>query len=216
MDAIEGMYSTIVTETQLARAKQQVMIYLQKFAKRLAGKNRVYVAQLLKVLESLIGFLEEWKGKGEKEGKAVSPSELMARKGADMVNIFKLLHYLNESKLARKVEGYVTFTNEKEVEEEKKANGAQQRGKKAKPIERKDRTEVPVLNYLQTFLLALTNLSDEGKIFCGVVDEASKEIGYKYMLLDPSFHFREIVEDARSVILAGGTMSPVRPLATQI
>ena len=31
----------------------------------------------------------------------------------------------------------------------------------------------------------------------------------KYQLLNPSVYFQEIVNDARSVILAGGTMSPV-------
>ena len=35
------------------------------------------------------------------------------------------------------------------------------------------------------------------------------EIEMKYLLLNPSTTFQEVVESARSVILAGGTMSPV-------
>jgi chromosome transmission fidelity protein 1 len=31
-----------------------------------------------------------------------------------------------------------------------------------------------------------------------------------YQLLNPAPHFRDVVDVARSVVLAGGTMSPVR------
>jgi len=38
------------------------------------------------------------------------------------------------------------------------------------------------------------------------------EIEMKYLLLNPSTTFQEVVDSARSVILAGGTMSPVSSL----
>lgn len=37
----------------------------------------------------------------------------------------------------------------------------------------------------------------------------SEEVEIRYQLLNPAPHFREVVDIARSVILAGGTMSPV-------
>jgi hypothetical protein len=42
-----------------------------------------------------------------------------------------------------------------------------------------------------------------------VVDEENPMI--KYQLLNPATNFQEIVQCARSIILAGGTMSPVIP-----
>lgn len=39
-----------------------------------------------------------------------------------------------------------------------------------------------------------------------------EQVEIKYQLLNPSTPFRDVVDIARSVILAGGTMSPVRPL----
>src|SRR6185369_13323440 len=39
--------------------------------------------------------------------------------------------------------------------------------------------------------------------------EGHEEVELKYQLLNPSPQFRDIVDIARSVILAGGTMSPV-------
>ena len=38
-----------------------------------------------------------------------------------------------------------------------------------------------------------------------------EDVEIKYQLLNPAPHFLEVVEEARSVILAGGTMSPVCP-----
>jgi len=37
----------------------------------------------------------------------------------------------------------------------------------------------------------------------------NEEVEMIYQLLNPAPHFREVVDAARSVILAGGTMSPV-------
>ena len=41
-------------------------------------------------------------------------------------------------------------------------------------------------------------------------DQGSESVVLKYQLLNPSHHFKEIVDAARCVVLAGGTMSPVR------
>jgi chromosome transmission fidelity protein 1 len=41
-------------------------------------------------------------------------------------------------------------------------------------------------------------------------EQSSPEIQVKYQSLNPAPQFRDVVDAARSVILAGGTMSPVR------
>jgi chromosome transmission fidelity protein 1 len=38
----------------------------------------------------------------------------------------------------------------------------------------------------------------------------------KFILLNPSTHFREIVDKSRSVIMAGGTMHPVSEVISQL
>jgi len=38
----------------------------------------------------------------------------------------------------------------------------------------------------------------------------NKAIVFKYLLLNPSNSFKNIVEEARTVVLAGGTLEPVR------
>jgi chromosome transmission fidelity protein 1 len=58
MDAISGTHGINVSLAQLKRSRAQLGVYLQKFRNRLTGKNRVYVAQIVRLLDSLAGYLE--------------------------------------------------------------------------------------------------------------------------------------------------------------
>lgn len=153
--------------------------------------------QVTRILNTLSSYLEEL-GKRGSEGIVVA-GDLLAINGMDQVNFFKLRRYLDESKLARKIEGYVAHVENKEQEkhQQKKPGG------KIAPT-----ASIPTLTHIQGFLLALTNPSAEGKIFYGKTEETN-ELCFRYMLLDPAHHFKEIVEEARAVVLAGGTMEPV-------
>ena len=55
----------------------------------------------------------------------------------------------------------------------------------------------------------------DGRVIFTLVNLPGKEptVELKYQLLNPSPNFLEVVEEARSVVLAGGTMSPVRALS---
>lgn len=188
MDAIAGIHSVSVSLNQLQTAITQLTIYARKFKTRLKGKNRSYVAQVIRLVSSIADYLRGIsQQKGPSEG-SVQSSDLMAGKGVDQINPYKLSRYLQESKLARKVDGYVESSQ------------------KAEPGRPKEKMTMPVLFHIQSFILPLMNPSEEGRLF---YQKEQDNVLLKYMLLDPTNHFREIVEDARAVILAGGTMSPV-------
>ena len=188
MDAIAGIHSVTVSLSQLQTAVLQLTAYARKFKNRLKGKNRTYVAQVIRLVSSITEHLKAIsQHAGTREG-SVESSDLMAGKGVDQINPYKLSRYLQESKLARKVDGYFEYSDQ--------ANQSRFR----------ERATVPVLFHIQSFLLPLMNPSDEGKLF---YQKSEDDVLLNYMLLDPTNHFREIVEDARAVILAGGTMSPV-------
>ena len=174
MDAIANINAISVSHHQVKRSKILLSLYLQKFRNRLKGKNRIYVVQVVRVLDSIIGFLDRMSTDSQATDGIVQISDLMAGKGVDQINLYKLIRYLNESKLARKVECKST---------------------------------APALTIVESFLAALANPSDEGCFFYERSEENS--LSLKYMLLDPSPHFLDVVEDARAVILVGGTLSPV-------
>jgi chromosome transmission fidelity protein 1 len=188
MDAIASIHSVTVSLSQLQTAIGQLTTYARKFKNRLKGKNRNYVAQVIRLVSSIAEHMKSISQRnGPLEG-SVQTSDLMAGKGVDQINPYKLSRYLQESKLARKVDGYLESSQQPQ------------------PGRSKDKTTMPVLFHIQSFLLPLMNPSEEGRLF---FQKSQDDILLKYMLLDPTNHFREIAEDARAVILAGGTMSPV-------
>ena len=58
-EAISNIHSVSVSLAQISKSRAQLGVYLQKFRNRLRGKNRVYVAQLVRLLDSLTSFLQE-------------------------------------------------------------------------------------------------------------------------------------------------------------
>lgn len=198
MDAIAGIHSVSVTISQVQRARSQLTAYLQKFRNRLKGKNRVYVAQIIRILDSIIVYLQSIGTNAKSNDGLVDMVSIMSGKGVDQINIFKLNVYLQESRLARKVDGFTAYADET--------------GERLSSSQKYDPTQsgrhtVPVLMHVQLFLLSLMNPSAEGRFFYS--KEEGGELTLRYMLLDPTYHFQDIVEDARAVVLAGGTMSPV-------
>lgn len=118
----------------------------------------------------------------------MDPNDLTRPKGIDQINMFELIQYVQESKLAFKIESYASH-----VEEKEQNKGA-------------PKSSTPVLHSLVAFLVALTNLSSEGRIFYQKIP--GPDIQLSYLLLSPTHAFSSVAASARAVVLAGGTMSP--------
>ncbi|KAK6434693.1 ATP-dependent DNA helicase chl1 [Oleoguttula sp. CCFEE 5521] len=201
MDAVESTYSAQITEAQLRFGREALMIYLQKFRNKLKGGNRVYVAQLVRVIDSLLLAITQVQAVSG-EGGVLGASALLAGKAVDQINMSKLAKYISESRIARKVEGYAAHLKQADV-----VNGGVE---KASGV-----SDTPTLTHVQNFLTTLANPSKEGRFFW-TRDESDKSITLRYLLLNPSEHFRDIVAEARAVILAGGTMSPMEDYTAQL
>ncbi|KAK3319579.1 helicase C-terminal domain-containing protein [Cercophora scortea] len=195
MDAVANVYAAEIRLSELRRARQMLGVYVRRFGKKLKGENRVMVAQVGKVVESLSEWLDgTLKVKGE-QGIA-DTNTLLKSRGADQINLYKLIRYIQESKLAYKVESYVSHTEEQ--------------GDSSAP-QTKTSSSSPVLHTLVSFLTALTNLSNEGRVFhekLPFTPGTPPDIKLSYLLLSPTHAFSSIAASARAVILAGGTMSP--------
>lgn len=189
MDAISDTYSCSISLSQIETATSQVMAYIQKFKNRLKGKNRMYVTQIIRLLNSISDCLRSVAISTRGSEAIIRPAQLLAGKGVDQIQPHKLINYLQESKLAYKVEDYA-----QSIDQTAKAGTNNSDGRGA-------------LQAFQSFLAVLMNPSAEGRFF--FARDEHNPIQIRYTLIDPREHFRDIVEEARAVILAGGTMSPM-------
>jgi chromosome transmission fidelity protein 1 len=115
--------------------------------------------------------------------------------------LFKLIQYVQDSKLAFKVENYATYVEAEEGESPAHTPSS------------------PILHSLIAFLEALTNLGDEGRIFfekTPPTSAAPADLRLSYLLLSPTNAFSSVAASARAVILAGGTMSPFDDYKTHL
>ncbi|KAF9874331.1 DNA repair helicase [Colletotrichum karsti] len=193
MDAVANVYASEVKLSELRRARQMLGVYVKRFGKKLKGENRVMVGQVGRVIEGLT----EWMDGAVKLKNAhgiVDSKVLLRCKGVDQINLFKLIQYIQDSKLAYKIESYVAHVEEEAAQ--------------ANPGKAPSRSSTPVLHILSSFLISLTNLSSEGRIFYEKIPSNPPDIQLSYLLLSPTHAFSSIATSARAVILAGGTMSP--------
>ncbi|GAP91536.1 putative DNA repair helicase [Rosellinia necatrix] len=191
MDAITNVYASEICLKGLVRARLLLQVYVKRFGKKLKGENRVMVGQVARVVDGLRAWMDNALGVGADQG-IVDPNALLKHKGVDQINLFKLIDYVQGSKLAYKIEGYAAHI---ETQDGKKQDT---------PF-----SSTPVLHTLLSFLVSLSNLSSEGRIFYHKIgDKEAPDIKLSYLLLSPTHAFSSIALKARAVILAGGTMSP--------
>jgi len=58
MDAVANVHSAEIKLSELRRARQMLGVYVRRFGKKLKGENRVMVAQVGRVIESLSEWLD--------------------------------------------------------------------------------------------------------------------------------------------------------------
>lgn len=189
MDAITGVNSVEISLSQIEAAISHLTSYVQTFKNRLKGSNRVYLAQVIRLLRSVLDCLQGRKEAGGTEGLLL-PTQLLAGKNVDQLNPHSLIRYLHESKLLRKVEGFV----EHQI-------------RKTEPTRQTSCSVSNELMRAESLIFVLINPAKEGRFFFSAAH--GSDLILRYTLLDPANAFREVAEQARAVIVAGGTMSPV-------
>jgi Rad3-related DNA helicase len=138
---------------------------------------------------------------------------------SDMNYLF-LASWMQTSELCRKVKGYVEKVAEGEAEQEVKmrekygksatASAASQFGTRSTTYHS---TSISPLSPLLDFLLALSNIEGDGRICVqiqvdGVASQVHGESCFRFLMLNPSIHLVPLMKQARTIILAGGTMQP--------
>lgn len=194
----------------IATSLIQVCSYVSRFRTRLSAVNMLHLKRLVVFLDALKKYVLEWKdareGKGPSEKTEVMKvAELMEKMGKKVagMNLLEIEGYLKRSKVARKIAGYSDKQAEKEADSTRKRN---------------NKGTIPPLHAVEDFMVSLTRTNDDGRVTFTLTPGLNGEntVELQYQLLNPSPTFIEVVDEARAVILAGGTMSPISDVVNQL
>ncbi|KIJ54966.1 hypothetical protein M422DRAFT_241049 [Sphaerobolus stellatus SS14] len=206
IDTLLSIHTTSLTSSTLTTSITQLSTYLSRFRKRLSPIHGLHLRRLLRFLAALKTYMEKWKDSGAKQ-EIMAASKLMEclGSGVDGVNLLEIEAYLKKSKIARKISGYSDMVAEKAA------------GIDSAHVAKARRRATPPLHSVESFIVTLTNGDEDGRISLSLGGDAGKDIvTIKYQLLNPSNHFKEVIDVARCVVLAGGTMSPISDFKFQL
>nr|QZX63218.1 DEAD/H-box helicase 11 [Halisarca dujardinii] len=242
LDTICNIHSVEISGAQVAKAYSQLTQYRDRYRDRLKAKNLLYISQILQVLKAFLTALKrplpercdtlEFK-------KLFKLNDFLFHLGIDHLNMFKILKYCEGSMISRKLNGFVdkyfdsvsigTPTDEK-TSVSRSGNPNQPAGVKTKgntsvglgqsnqvsgpPSGDVQQRSSPLMG-IEAFLSALTNMDGNSRVSMTLTGQLSSS-SLRFLLLNPSVHFEEIVRECRSIIVAGGTMQPVSEFKDQL
>lgn len=238
LDAIEGMHSSVITGRNLLHCCSQLSQYQKKFEYLFSAKSVLYLSQLSFCLKKLLiplGATTKSHPNDEIDKTAVPKlykiEEFELLTGIDTINIFKLLEFIKTSKLVHKLQGFVEQhgNNIKINEQKTKKSGVTEFLKSIKDKDLPPKENVNDANAqsnneevtsnplmaIVNFLECLKSSSTDGRIYV-LPGTTIGQGNIKFLLLNPAAHFHDVVRDARSVVLAGGTMEPMSEFIDQL
>ncbi|XP_063976651.1 ATP-dependent DNA helicase DDX11 [Diachasmimorpha longicaudata] len=244
LEAIERMHSTTVTGRNILHCFSQLSQYQKRFENLFSAKNVLYLNQLGFCLKKLIKILggttrssEADTMKKDQGPKVYTLENFETTAEIDSVNMFELIKFIQTSKLVHKLQNYV----DKHKEDLRiHPNPAPPKNKRVgvgaflnllkngesldencekTPKANDTGTEENILKSplikIVGFLESLKSACADGRIFVIPGPTLGQSV-IKFLLMNPAAHFHDIVKEARSIILAGGTMEPISEFRDQL
>ncbi|ETO15784.1 DEAD/DEAH box helicase [Reticulomyxa filosa] len=206
IETINATHTFCVTLQTLQLAHDLVKQYFSKYENRFKFGNAARLKQLLKVLEAFLHYLGEsgvqdkstaFNG-GSFTAVVVNGDDMLFDMKIDHMNFYELTDFVEQHNLVKKLHGFA-ISNVID-------NAASL-----------SRTKSPLAS-LTNLLKSLMNKEENGAVivtkYSAIEKRPQNEL--KYILLNPDVHFKRIVDECRSVVLAGGTMQPTSHFVQQL
>ncbi|XP_020535300.1 ATP-dependent DNA helicase DDX11 isoform X2 [Jatropha curcas] len=201
-----------VSKIKLDHVHSHIKKYFARFRNLLGPGNRRYIQTLMVVTRAFLQTLsseKDWSNANtcQVEEKtafdtSMAINDFLFSLNIDNINLVKLLHYIKENNFIHKVCGYgekvaslqkdLVLNNSGECSEEL--------------------SMLSSFRALVDMLVSLTNNDGDGRIIISKSRPtcSGRQGGFlKYVMLTGEKIFSEIVEEARAIILAGGTLQPI-------
>ncbi|XP_076068379.1 ATP-dependent DNA helicase DDX11 isoform X2 [Oratosquilla oratoria] len=238
LETIANIHSVLLGHAQLAGAHAQLNHYMNRYGKKLTPSNLLYIKQIIFFISALIKVITSG-GKEKKQPSCVmTVPKFLCNTYTDNLNFFKILQYIEKSKIALKLHGFsqkyepsVQMPASETTKQQSKTSSFLAKMAQPKNSKVPEETPAPVsekatdeneeyvsgspLMQITEFMRALLGASVDGRVVIQVGSTPRKST-IKYLLLNPASHFHDIVHKARAVIVAGGTMQPMSEFREQL
>lgn len=230
LDTVSTIHCAEISLDQLREVHSQLTVYRDKYIKRFSTKNILKLNQLIFVAIRLIKMFPE---ASKTSHRIILTHELMSEGEFFNINLYELLTFCENTRLAQKVQGFSVNFSGKIIESpeapksatlmllEKLETEEQKKKRGKKPLTNQEQIEdtgeikknsPSVIRPFLGFLECLTEDIADGRIL--LTWDPKPRI--KYLLLKPDAHFADILKDCRALIVAGGTMQPTNELTEQL
>ncbi|GAQ88396.1 Helicase [Klebsormidium nitens] len=220
VDAVTAIHSSLITGQQLVTVHGQLLGYLTRFADRLAPGNRRYIQTLLTLTAAFLRRLRLAKDgtliTSSSTSAATSPAasatgevstlnDFLFSLAIDNVNLFRLERYVRESNAVHKISGYGERQLQQDPLETTEAASAHS-------------SAIGSFQAAAAFIVALTSTDSDGRVIVTSARSGGQphEATLKFVMLNAAKHFQPIVNDARAIVLAGGTLQPTSELRERL
>eukprot|EP01134_Creolimax_fragrantissima_P002088 CFRG2088T1 len=246
IDTLTSVYSVPIDEVEIVRAKGQLTRYFERYKSRLSRKNTIYIQQILFILKRLSKALRDPSSSSKtnfgKTSYIQSVTDFVFDLGIDNINLFKLVKYCDKAMLVRKLHGFVDHMDSASMLDGEEVS---RKGSAMQPIvdfltalqgiDRHGRIMITCETPIHTTPTYTPNCDPKRNMDMNIsrkqnlnpnnnkqlssdkpaLPDAPK-IRIKYLVLSAADKFTDVLSQARSVILCGGTMSPYNDFADQL
>lgn len=231
LETIADSHSVTLRMSALRDAQRVLGDYYNRYHARMNVKNVMYIKQVLYMLKRFVRFLT-----GDNRGTLQEDTSTMCSVndlliGCELIalNLFRVEHYLERTQLSLKVSSFAkraTVAVQKKPEAGKLSdflNSMKKNGPKKSVQLEEVPSEQPENSFasgnpmiaLHDFIRELAYSDRDGQVLVHRGKDSESSF-LKYLLLSPANNFKDVVSEARAIILAGGTMQPTSEFVDQL
>uniref|UniRef100_A0A0N5AH69 Helicase ATP-binding domain-containing protein n=1 Tax=Syphacia muris TaxID=451379 RepID=A0A0N5AH69_9BILA len=220
LQTVASTYSAEVSESTISAFQELLQEYITRYKSMMCAKNLLYIRQLHALATSMKYLMKNYVDKGCDE--IFSLENFLVRINSSEINLFKLLRYMEITRLCKKLHGFFLRRRSSDSNSHAASNNLTGIEKilqkndvdKSNSVKEADtesnsfsmQNSSPVYS-LKQFIESLTSKCADSRIIFQM-KTSDNEACFKYMLLNTAEKLYDIVSNVRALILIGGTMEP--------